>query len=282
MTTVFETSVTRTLVILVRRSNWKLWYMVIRAAAEGHKIWDFVNPELTAPDLVQPRKPIAADFNSAKLQVSDLDAGERELYKIELTEYQHECTKYDQKKKALSGFTAHILELITQAIIPYIYHCKSPKEILAKLKQQFATTDKTQEKEVLAQYREVCKPPSTKNLEQWLSKWEITYEEALELQLPDVQGTQAVDNFVQALCNVNPAFYGYWTNHLENTDIYPSLSDIVDKFWKQLWKESALTLQHGTFTASFQEEHTNSPWRRTDCVCRQKYHFSECLYLIKS
>ena len=121
-----------------------------------------------------------------------------------------------------------------------------------------------------------------KNLEQWLSKWEITYEEALELQLPDVQGTRAVDNFVQALCNVDPAFYGYWTNHLENTDIYPSLSDIVDKFWKQLWKESALTPQHGTFTASFQEERTNSPWRCTDCVCGQEHHFSECPYLIKS
>ena len=282
MTTSLETSILRTTVMLIGRSNWDQWYLIIEATAKTHQIWDFVKPEATVFEPEEPIEPTAQTINSSKTELGTLDSRETQLYTIMMARYEKEFTKYEQKMKALNGFTVRILESLSQAIVPYVYHCKSPNEMLVKLKQQFATTDKTREKEVLVRYREMCKPPSTKNLEQWLSKWEITHREALELQLPDVQGTRAVDDFVQALRNTDPAFYGYWTNHLENTDIYPSLSDIVDKFRKQQRKEAALNPQHGAFTASFQGEHAKSPRKYTNCVCGQDHHFSECPYLMES
>ena len=97
-----------------------------------------------------------------------------------------------------------------------------------------------------------------------------------------MQGTRAVDDFVQALRNTDPTFYRYWTNHLENTDIYPLLSDIVNKFRKQQQKEAALNPQHGAFTASFRGERTSSPRKYTDCVCGQEHRSSDCPYLMES
>lgn len=283
-------SYARSPVVLIGRSNWDEWYIVIRASATAQGIWNLVNPDVTAEEsvpLVRPQKPTVASINPEKNTLAELSTAERELYRIQLSDYQYESTRYDQEFRALNGFTARILESIAQQIIPYTYYCDTPKDILAKLKQQFAPTDKTREKEVLVRYQQLCEPPQSRNLEQWLSKWEVTYHEAVKLGLPNVQGTRAVDDFVLAIRNVDPAFYGYWTNHLENTNTYPTLNDIVDKFRKQLRKDVVVKGgQHGAFAASYQNRSLDST--RTDqqalskCICGEQHRYSNCPYLVES
>ena len=152
MTTSLETLILRTTVMLIGRSNWDQWYLIIEATAKTHQIWDFVKPEATVSKPEELIKPTAQTINSLKTELGTLDNRETQLYTIMMTKYNNELTKYEQKMKALNSFTVCILESLSQAIVLYIYHCKSPNKMLVKLKQQFTTTDKTWEKEVLVRY----------------------------------------------------------------------------------------------------------------------------------
>ena len=74
-----------------------------------------------------------------------------------------------------------------------------------------------------------------------------------------------MDDFVQSVSDAEPTFYGYWTHHLENTDVYPTLSEIVDKFRKHLRKNTGLKGgSHGIFAASFRGEELHSNTDKLD------------------
>ncbi|KAI9748056.1 MAG: hypothetical protein M1815_003638 [Lichina confinis] len=45
-------------------------------------------------------------------------------------------------------------------------------------------------------YQKLKKAPQSKNLETWLHSWEKMYKDALDIDLPDVQGNRPVKDFV--------------------------------------------------------------------------------------
>ena len=96
-------TLTPTLVTLTRPNNWDEWYTVIQALAITHKVWDFVNPEVTTPE------PVAEE-------------------------------EYGPIQIAMDWFPLWILDSTEQSIISsYLYGCETLREILAALKKHFTS-----------------------------------------------------------------------------------------------------------------------------------------------
>ena len=141
----------------------------------------------------------------------------------------------------------------------------------------------------------------------WLHSWEKTYKDALDIDLPDVQGNRPVKDFVQSLQDVDPGFHTYWTHHLHCAKEYPSLREVINKFCTHLHEDPTSRMAgHGAFLASFQDQtvgpaslqsekqaekldilptsrtsSTKCIGRKSECLCGKLHCFADCPYLIK-
>ena len=308
------TTATKVTTVLTGTADWDSWYTIIKGVAEGKLIWEYINPETPqelCPTLIQPVKPVLADVNADAQAYTDLNTTERDAYKFLTQEYKSENDEYKVLNTAIAGYKADILRSLSPSILLYIQNCKGTYDTLVKLCTQFAPTDRTWEQMVLAQYQKIKKVPRTKNLELWLHSWEKTYQDVLDIGLPDVQGNRPVKDFVRSLQDTDPSFHTYWTHHLCCVKEYPSLKEVIYKFCTHLQEDpTSQTVGHGAFSASFQDQaasppgvlsekqcekldvpptdRTNSSTKRgnqdcrTECLCGKMHCFADCPYLVES
>ena len=138
----------------------------------------------------------------------------------------------------------------------------------------------------------------------WLHSWEKTYKDALDIDLPDVQGNRPVKDFVRSLQDVNPSFH---THHLRRAKEYLSLREVINKFCTHLREDPTSRMAgHGAFSALFQDQtigpagpqsekqaeklnvlptscmsSTKRTGRKLECLCGKLHHFPDCPYLIE-
>ena len=88
------------------------------------------------------------------------------------------------------------------------------------------------ERQLIYDYQALKKAPKSLDIDEWLLQWEGTYTQCQKYKLPDVQGSRAVYDFVDAAGQVHPGFTDYWANHLRRLpeEEIPSLYEIVQLF----------------------------------------------------
>jgi hypothetical protein len=75
------------------------------------------------------------------------------------SDYNYDWKEYDCKRRALADIRKQIVETIKQDYVSYTHKCDTVYDILVKLKDRIAPTDKIRERELIEQYRAACKPP---------------------------------------------------------------------------------------------------------------------------
>jgi hypothetical protein len=104
--------------------------------------------------------------------------------------------------------------------------------MLVSLKQWFAPTTQARERQLIYNYQALKKAPKSSDIDERLLQQEGTHPQRQKYDLPDVQGSRAVYDFVDAASQVHPGFTDYWANHprrLPENEI-PSLYEIVQLF----------------------------------------------------
>ena len=165
--------------------DWDDWIEVIRTTALGADIWDLIDPgkpKASIPALALPIRPEPShikppEAGQAATTYSQLSTDEKEQFRQLQTDYNYDRKEYDRKRKALADIRVRIVETIKRDYVSYTYKCESVHDILVKLKDRLAPTDKIRERELIEQYRTACKPPKSQNIEQWIQKWERTYDD---------------------------------------------------------------------------------------------------------
>ena len=59
--------------------------------------------------------------------------------------------------------------------------------MLVNLKNRFAPMDEAREQELIQTWKKLQEAPDGQDVENWLQKWETTYDNGLLLKIPDVQ-----------------------------------------------------------------------------------------------
>jgi hypothetical protein len=93
--------------ILHTKDDWRTWFGIIKRTAETNNIWDYVNPDVETPAVLQePDLPEADDYLS------------RMRYKRVLNDY-------EKKQQSLIKLNSYILETVSKANAHYVYKCTS-------------------------------------------------------------------------------------------------------------------------------------------------------------
>ena len=79
-------------VILDQPSHWIPWLFVIKTIADGGDTWRYINPGLNTEPVVpsRPEKPTPQSVNPTKTSLLELDATEKETFKLFLVDYKED------------------------------------------------------------------------------------------------------------------------------------------------------------------------------------------------
>jgi hypothetical protein len=281
----------RVTVTLSGPSDWDEWIEIIKTKAMGNKIWEYVDPSTPKddlPTLQEPTIPRSRDVNPNKATVAQLDANELEELKLLCYDYKRQVAAYERKEAALGNLRSSIQETISRPYLPYTFKCETPYEMLVKLKQRIAPTDRAREVELVNRYNKMKKGPNNQSMDYWLQEWERVYTECKELNLPDVDKDRSLFDFLHAISKVAPEFASVWRVSLQKKrqkgkDL-PDLYNLVELFRDDMRLANAQKdISHGAFAATFQGKPIDpKDDKKRKCLCGQEHQFHECPYLIES
>jgi hypothetical protein len=89
--------------------------------------------------------------------------------------------------------------------------------MVVELQKRLQPTDQLRELDLSAKYQKLRKAPKAQDLDNWLRNWEKVYHECTKIDLPEVQGTRAVRDFLRAVSTIIPEFSTYWVNDIAKT-----------------------------------------------------------------
>jgi hypothetical protein len=92
---------------------------------------------------------------------SRLSTDEKEQLRQLQADYTYDRKEYDRKRKALAEIRIRIVETIKGDYVAYTHKCNTVYDILVKLKDRIAPTDKIRERDLIEQYKSACKPPKS-------------------------------------------------------------------------------------------------------------------------
>jgi hypothetical protein len=291
---------TKVNVILKDAEDWLEWIEVIKSAAIGLEIWDYINPATEnerLPKLEEPAWPTPSTVKEGATGISGLDEDQKDEYKSLKKMYDRKVTKYETRKRGLGSIRTKIQEAVTRANLQYTFRKDTPYEMLVALRDRYAPSDATRTRELKLKYEKVkTSTPNRESIDDWLQKWEVVYTECLDLRISDVLENASVWDFVRAVDRIQPEFANIWIDKLltlPSTDI-PDLYKIVHNF--RLFRREkvaqgrgrsdlAMATFKGLSDSGLEKESESSPWKdnntsnKLTCFCRQDHFYKDCPYI---
>ena len=244
----------------------------------------------TVPALEEPVAPTPAQVNPAKTTVTELTPDEREQYKILRQDYKWERTQYDKKDAALSALRTAIQSSVSRSCLHYTFNASSAREMLIDLKKRLQPTDQLRELSLSTRYQKLKKAPKTQELENWLKDWEKTYYQCEKINLPDVQRTRSVRDFLRAVSTIAPEFATYWSNDILKAQragqparlTTPDLYEIVEHFRDhRRHLASSEKAQSAAFSADTSSQNQNGK-RKGKYLYKKEERYKNYAYLFKN
>jgi hypothetical protein len=115
------------------------WLEVVKTKARVGKVWEYIDPSLTADEvrmLVEPKIPKPSDIKEGV--VSPIDLTDDELKKLQQMQsaVKPEYREFELKEKALNEMVKHIQETVSTTYISWTYDCDTVYDMLVALQKR--------------------------------------------------------------------------------------------------------------------------------------------------
>lgn len=284
------TTATNSTVILDTPTNWKPWIFIIRNLAQGHNVWEYLDPDDKTPLEVPDRllRPQPSDIAQGKT-LATFTASERELYKLMYQDYKDEDTEVLRIHTGIQAVRTKILNTIQDTNMTYIYSSDTVHEMLVALKKRFAPTDHAQRIETIAKYNTLRTYNKRMKIEEYLKQWEITYAEAKLLHLAEVQDSRPLYDFTLAVSSLDPSWstsqeFVLTTEERKGLDgSLPEVIDLIEDFRNHRRRVEALNKRPdlSAFATGSSLMGQDQDGKST-CLCGEQHRYSECNYITPS
>ncbi|KAJ6030953.1 uncharacterized protein N7446_007597 [Penicillium canescens] len=180
-------------------SQWRAWYMQIKAFAAQRTVWDLCNPdtdELHRPKaLEEPIEPEYPEEGNEKTLKAWRDR--LEIYKIK-------ANRWEKQQKGLNEVNDYIITYLDNSLRLSVLIYDTPIGRLAYLKKRFARSY-VYEEEVRMKWKAFSSQRPTGDVEKWLFDWNDLREQAINLELDEVKS--ANKDFLYAIKDVSPVWW---------------------------------------------------------------------------
>lgn len=265
-------------------SDWDEWIEVIKTLALAGKVWDYIDPSKDeVPALEEPQPPQPKDVNAQASTFGQLSHEEREEYRVLRQDYKWQRDLYDRRDNALASLRTSIQSSVSRTYLHYTFGTSNAREMITELQKRLQPTDQLRELNLTDAYQKLKMAPESHDLDNWLRDWEKVYHQCTKINLPDVQGTRAVRDFLRAVSSIIPEFSTYWVNDIAKAggQDAPDLYRMVELF-RDHRRHLAVEKGHvsqSAFTTTFQDQEGDH--KKRDCLCGEPHRFKDCPYLIR-
>jgi len=306
-------------IILDDDKDWLPWLEIIKSVAIENDLWDHINPSVSPErlkKLVDPIEPTPASVKSiqpatpavsvtsdhgitqqtqaatpatiSEVKFSDLSTAEQAQLQMQQQLHLHKLRLHEEKVKAMGKLRTRIQQTIAKRHFQYTRRCTYAWEMMRNLKNRFAPTDKAREQEVSnAWLMATNKPQRGKSIEKWVGDLESAYDEAVEFELPEVQGLHPHYALTMAVKDIAPSFSYDWNKvlikHTSADANSISFQGMIKEF-RDLRRlnesQAAPRARHGAFAASFQGQNADGSPKVYKCIYAEEHRYARCLYLI--
>jgi len=266
-------------VILDQPSHWEPWLFVIKTIADGGDTWKYINPDLDTEPVIpsRPEKPTPRSINPAKNSLLELDAIEKETFKLFLADYKEELVVAKQILDNIQNVRNHIVTTVSTHNIVYINDKTSVYQMLVALKNRLAPTDYARKLELAYKYSKLKTFSKQEDIEKWLKDWETTYTDGKKLNIPEVADDRSLYDFTHAIASIDVGFAStqeYFINQkARKLEPLPQLYDLIEDFRNHYRRTEALqtSASNSAFTTLRGETQEETKERKNLCLCGGKH-----------
>jgi hypothetical protein len=250
-------------VILSSPTDWEPWYIPLRDKATALQVWEFVDPDKDTPQPMRPEEPNVSEVKRGATELADLVAeNDRylDLYKVELSKWQHADRNYDWVLAALQDVAKYIRTTVASNWILLIDDKASLWEKVKALKAQPVPTDYASKMITRERYRKAQIMGRSK-VDIWIQNWERALKEAQKKILGEVRDSiNPAFDFLSAVEGIAPSFASLWRDKISNwkrkgkTEKIPNGFQIA-QYFRDTWriqgatKSSKSSSNSGSFSA---------------------------------
>jgi len=206
-------SVQKVTVILDGSKAWHDWLEVVKTKAQAGKIWNYVDPSLTADEvqkLVEPKMPKPSDIRQDVESAVDLTEDELKRLQQLQSAVKPQLKEFQLKERALNEMVKHIQETVSSTYISWTYDCSTVYDILVALQKRLKPKKDVRRRELIDKLIKLRDNLKSKQVDEWLQEYEKTYREGVKEEIPDFNSEYVVQGFLQATSKLNPDFATFY------------------------------------------------------------------------
>jgi hypothetical protein len=198
--------VEKTTIILTQPSDWKIWLIIRRTIAEGHKVWEYCDPDgdkVLGSEPERPTPPSNIDPNG------DLHESEQRIYdryERRLAQYNRDVAQWQTKDTGIRKVNTDIITSIHRSHVHLLSEARTPRESLRILRAQLSPSSEEYRLDLIAKYAKLRTAPRGKKVEQWLTDWLQVTSECTTANLPEIEGYRAQRDFWIAARSLDPEY----------------------------------------------------------------------------
>ena len=220
------------------KSDWKKWFHNVKSIATTGRVnvWPYIDPMVkqTTPIPIEPTRPnpVVTTNNATEVERTTI-AAEMDAYRWKWEVYKDDSKKYDAIMEGISKVGTYINNTVIRRNIVHIEKALTVVEMLKSLKKKFVPNDESELLRVRTEWRALQTYSRREKITEWILKWENMYNDALSVNLPEVQGHQACFDFLLAAITYDPMWCTAMTERLKDRleDDKPiELSDVIERF----------------------------------------------------
>ena len=296
--------------ILDTPADWRPWLQQTKKAAQGPDgdIWVYLDPSKSAAEVkqppIEPETVTARQFNPGG--APEFTPQQLACYQVARNEYKDELVGVERVRRVLTRVFQQIEATVAKKNHIYLRGKSTPHEALLSLQSALSPTREVEERRIVDEYRSLLKYNKRERIEAWLQRWENIYADAVELDLPDVQGTRPLFDFLSAIAYYNEV-YATTANNQLRIDLEngkpPTIQRLIERFRQEVAQLSQKSCSHDTHLAfategntykgdspSGEEQQSNSgnsgnssSNKKKRCICGFRSHPpAKCYYLNSS
>ncbi|KAF1934608.1 hypothetical protein EJ02DRAFT_449040 [Clathrospora elynae] len=178
-----DTTTTRLTVVLDKASDWHDWIFIRKDIANRNGLWQ-----------------------TGATRLGELDDIQRASFQWEYERYEKKIVKWEKMQKALADLNTDISKSVAKRHLYLIRDSTTPLSRLTTLQEHLAPTDATRSRELAVKYRSLLVAPRGKKVEDWLRMWVEISSQCVALEMPEVSGTRAQEDFWVTAKVVDPEY----------------------------------------------------------------------------
>ncbi|KAM4067905.1 reverse transcriptase (RNA-dependent DNA polymerase) [Hirsutella rhossiliensis] len=194
-----------TKVTLAKSTDWYPWEDLFLRHAKSLLVYKYIDKATTLSPVEPTKLKLTEQLAKLKESKGDETITLEDLtwLKFEVEQSDKEYRAWWQERQAYSKLERWVFETVDPAYVRVISRDATLREIYVQLQERFGISDSSRTEEARAAYKKALVTTKRIKPDDWFNQWERAYLEGTRMKIPDLEGTLAITEFLEAAVTID-------------------------------------------------------------------------------